>query len=274
MIKKIYKFIKEPSNYRNSYFIRYHLLKLVDKIKYPNLQNTKKDMFNWDRYNLHYRGELKEIGKTNTISIKKNDYSFIDSKLVKINKNINSLHPNWHYLYETILQLKPKSVFEMGCGSGMHLNNIHVLAPEIKLLGIDRDENQLKFLKELYPNLNAKILLANATELFPSNFLPQVELSFTQAVIMHIHEGESHKIALANLFNISSKYVILVERWKNHQFLDDIRELFNKKIINWETINFYYRNSDENNAPIMIICSKEPLDYPELKNYDILLKNQ
>lgn len=273
MIKKIYKFIKDPSNYRNSYFIRYHLLKLVDKLKHPDSLNTKKDMFNWSRYNLHYRGELKEIAKTNTLSIKTNDFSFIDPNLIKINKSIKPLHPNWHFLYETILQLKPKSVFEMGCGSGMHLNNIHVLAPEIKLSGIDRDENQLNFLKELYPELNAKTLLMNATDPFPNNFIPQVELSFTQAVIMHIHEGEKHKVALTNLFNISSKYVILIERWKNHQYLDDIKELFNEKRINWETINFYYRSSAENNVPIMIICSKEPLLYPELTNYEILSKN-
>lgn len=273
MIKKIYKFIKEPSNYKNIYFIRYHLLKFIDKLKSPTLSNVKNDMFNWSRYNLHYRGELKEIAKTNTLTIKTNDYSFINSRLTKTNKDIRPLHSNWRLLYETILQLKPRSIFEIGCGNGMHLNNIHVLAPEVKLSGIDRDENQLNFLKERHPELNAKILLANATELFPQNFLPTVDLAFTQAVIMHIHEGEKHKIALINLFNISSKYVILIERWKNHPFLGDIKELFNKKAINWERINFYYRTSPENKIPIMIICSKEPLSYPELTNYEVLPKN-
>jgi SAM-dependent methyltransferase len=272
MIKKILEFINNSDNYKNKYFLKYNLFKFFDKLKNTPGEQSK-DTFNWDRYNLHYRGELKEIAKTNTLTLETNDYSFINSELIKTNKNIKPLHSNWRLLYETILQLKPKSVFEIGCGNGMHLNNIQILAPEINLSGIDRDEKQIQFLHELYPNLKSKIILANATEPFPQNLCSTVDLAFTQAVIMHIHEQEKHKIALANLFNISSKYVILIERWRNHPFLDDIKELFNDKLISWEKINFYYRISPENNIPSMIICSKEPLNYPELTNYEILPKN-
>lgn len=266
MIKKFSKFIKNPDNYKNTYFVKYHLLKFVDKLKFPSSSNAKRDMFNWKRYNLHYRGELKEIAKTITLTLKPNDYSFVNSKLVKTNKDIKPLHENWRLLYETILQLKPRSVFEMGCGNGMHLNNIQTLSPEIKLSGIDRDEKQIKFLREAHSQLNANLLMADATELFPDNFLPSADLSFTQAVIMHIHEDDKHKIALANLFNTAKKYVILVERWKNHSYIKDIKDLLNKKIIKWDKINFYYKDYPDSNTLCLIICSPEQLNYPTLSD--------
>lgn len=270
--KKIYKFIKNPDNYKNSYFAKYHLLKFIDKLKSANVPNAKKDMFNWKRYNLHYRGELKEIAKTLTLTLQPNDYSFIDSKLIQTNKDIKPLHENWRILYETILQLEPESVLEMGCGNGMHLNNIQTLSPKIKLSGIDLDEKQLNFLKETYPKLNANTLLADATTLFPNNYIPLFDLAFTQAVIMHIHEDDKHKIALANLFNTAKKYVILVERWKNHTYIKDIKDLLSKKIIKWDKINFYYKNYPSTNVPCLIICSPEQLSYPALSSDEKLPK--
>lgn len=276
-IKKIVKFISRPKeNYANFNLLKYHLFKAGKKTltKYgliKNADSAQNDMFDWSLYNLHYRGELKKDGKLYTLKLNPGDYQFINSKLEKVNRNIKPLHQNWHLIYETILQLKPESVLEVGCGNGMHLANIQTLAPEIKLYGIDRSEKQIKFLQESFPDIKAEIKVADATIPFPDNFL-KVDLSFTQAVIMHMHTGESHLTALANLFDISNKYVILMERWKNHRFMDDIKRLYEQKKIKWDNLYFYYRVSAETKKPHLMICSKEQLDYPVLDNYSKLPK--
>jgi hypothetical protein len=143
----------------------------------------------------------------------------------------------------------------------------------MKLYGIDLSQEQINFLRESYPDLKADVKVMDATIPFPENF-PKVDLSFTQAVIMHIHTGDSHLTALANLFNASNKYVLLMERWKSHQFMNDIKELFDKRVISWNNLYFYYK-SDETNRPHLIICSNEPLPsvYPILNNYKIMPKD-
>jgi len=125
-------------------------------------------------------------------------------------------------------------------------------------------------LHESYPRLKAEVRIADATVPFTDNF-PKVDLSFTQAVIMHIHTGESHLTALANLFNISNKYVMLMERWKNHRFMDDIKLLREQKKIKWDNLYFHYRISAETKRPHLMICSNQKLDYPALTDYTILM---
>ena len=64
------------------------------------------------------------------------------------------------------------------------------------------------------------------------------DAAFTQAVIMHIHTGESHLVAMENLFKMAKKYVILYESMKNHHFLNDIKNSIQKKRISWDNIFF------------------------------------
>src|SRR4030043_2418472 len=187
--RKILKFLSKPKeNYANFFIFKYHLFKTIKKTlaKYGLAQNAdtaQNDMFDWSLYHLHYRGELKKDAKLCTLKLNKGDYLFIDGRLEKNNKEIKPIHYNWRLIYETILQLKPESALEIGCGNGMHLANLQTLTPEIKLSGIDRSKEQINFLHESFPDLNAEIKKADAAIPFPENF-PKVDLSFTQAVIM------------------------------------------------------------------------------------------
>lgn len=273
-IKKIIKFISNPKiNYPNIYIFSYHALKAVHKalikLKITKKTYLDKDMFNWSLYNLHYKGELIEAKKEYTINLQNNDFIFKNSKLIKNNTSIKPLHNNHRLLYETILQLNPSSVFEMGCGTGMHLNNMQTLAPQIILSGIDLLPKQIIMLHQSYPFSNATVKVADATIPLSENFLPQADLAFTQAVIMHIHTGNAHLMALENLFKMSRKYVLLFDSAKNHPFMEDIKKLHADKKIAWDNIYFYYRINEENNIPISIICSNEKLNYPILDDYNI-----
>lgn len=279
MLKKIVNFLKHPENYTNRHYLKYHFLKLVQKIRrrYKIFNNRLpespvNDMFNWSLYNIHYRGEMKENNKVNTVDLKNGDYAYKKGKLIKENKKIKPLNENWRLIYETVLDLKPDSVLELGCGNGMHLNNIQALAPGIKLFGLDRDKEQINYLRQTYPKLKADIIEIDATKPFLPGFLPKIDLSFTQAVIMHLYTNNSHLGALVNLFNISNKYIVLMERWKNHDIMEDILTLQKEGKINWDKIYFYYKVSEETNQPHLMICSKQPLRYPALTSYDLFPK--
>ncbi|MBI3351100.1 MAG: methyltransferase domain-containing protein [Nitrospirae bacterium] len=240
----------------------------LDEKKWCGL--PEKDDFNWNLYNLHYRGEMSAISKEHTMQLKKEDFLFLDGKLKQANKSILPLHPNWQLLYETVLQLNPESVFEMGCGNGMHLNNFQTLSPNIKLFGIDRSQEQLKYLRECHPYLKAEIILSDATIPIKWKF-PKVDIAYTQAVIMHIQTGDSHLTALTNLFNISRNQVVLVENWNKHEFMSDIKGLFERKSIDWSNLYIYYRISEHFPETRLLICSSMSLDYPPLTDYKQLI---
>jgi SAM-dependent methyltransferase len=274
---KLIKFFTKADNFRNTYYLRYHALRGFNKLMLGlGLKSKdaldKQDTFNWKLYNLHYRGEVHEALKANSVALKANDYKYSQAKLVQENPSIKPLHPVWKLLYETILELGPRSILEAGCGSGLHLNNLQVLAPDIELSGVDLSRDQIDYMRETCPDLKVGIRQVDLTKELPADLHNKADLVFTVAVTMHIHQGDSHKKALANIFNMSKQYVILVERWRNHNYLEDIKELKAKGEIGWDNINFHYRE-EESGRPAFLICSKTKLGYPELTNYDQVPKD-
>lgn len=228
------------------------------------------DDFDWGLYHDYYAGQLSDIVKRHTQILSKNDYIFRENELV-INREILPLHPNHRLLYETILQLSPVSVMEIGCGGGDHLWNINVLSPAIKLYGRDISSEQIKLLKKRHPSLMAEVQQLDVTLPHPFSS-PKVDVAFTQAVIMHIKTGNSHLVALANLFKYAKKQVILMENWSNHNFMQDIEFLFSKQMLPWDNIRMYYRDSKELKKPHIMVVSSEPLGmYKKLTDYSVLL---
>lgn len=227
------------------------------------------DEFNWKKYHHHYQEELNEIKKDHTQVLLLGDYAFSDGVL-SLQRNVLPLHPNHRLLYETILHLNPRSVLEVGCGGGDHLFNLSVLAPKMDLFGRDLSAQQLSFLRERHPELKADIGQLDITLPYSSRW-PVVDLSFTQAVIMHIHEGNGYCEALSNLFKTTTRYVVLMENWKRHNYLDSIRQIYDKKMIPWSNIFFSYRISPELNKPHLMVVSSVKLVFEPLTRYDILL---
>ena len=182
------------------------------------------------------------------------------------------LHPNHRLLYETILQLSPGSIIEVGCGGGDHLSNLNILNSNIKFYGIDLSKDQIDFLHQRHPQLHVDLQNLDITLPHPFDS-PQVDIAYTQAVIMHLKTGNNHLVALANLFIYARNQVILMENWRSHNFMSDIQFLFTNKMINWDAIFFYYRLSKELGVPHLMVISSVPLKYPELKDYDLLESN-
>lgn len=249
--------------------MKYRIINKVGKL----LGKKQLDDFDWKLYNIHYEGELDSISKNHTIMLKQGDYIFTDQNLIKQNGQILPLHPNHRLMYETILQLRPSSAMEFGCGGGDHLHNLSLLIPGIKLYGLDISENQIKFLKKRHPSLQAAISRFDITLPLPVN-TQEVDIAYTQAVIMHIQTGNAHKVALRNLFHAATRQVVLMENWKRHNFMEDINELFNKNIIPWKQIFYYYRDSEELKKPHIMLVSAVPLpQYKILEDYRVLAEN-
>ena len=239
--------------------------------KFKSLMGKKtKDDFHWDYYNTHYRGELEEILKTHSQILKDGDYIFKENRLIKSNSGIADLHMNHRLLYETILQLNPESVLELGCGGGDHLHNLSILYPKLKLVGLDLSEKQLQFLRERHPDFKGDVRQCDCAKPFPAD-IPKVDVAYTQAVIMHIKTGDKHKVALENLFRVATRQVVLMENWNCHDFFGDVKSLFEQGRIPWKEIYFYYRDVEELKRPHMMLVSSVPLSrYKELADYALL----
>ena len=259
--------------YPNKEIFSYHALKFIHKLLIKTglvaPPKNKHDMFNWSLYHLHYRGELKSNAKKSTLFLKQGDYRLTGNQLTQINTSIKPLDASPLFLYETILQLRPNSIFEMGCGTGIHIHNLHVLLPHARISGIDLAEQQLKELAQIHPDIAHLTSQSDATIPFTRKPFPPCELAFTQAVIMHIHTDNLYLVALQNLFAMSTKYVIMMEGIRARNYKADIQKLFDQGKIAWKQIFFYYRINSETGQPNGIICSNTPLPYPELKDYSI-----
>lgn len=231
-----------------------------------NYENKKNDDFNWETYFIEY-GQQIEAEKNHKHIIEKDQYHF-DGTTLRNTQRLG-VHPNWRLLYETILQLNPKTVLECGCGFGDSVANIKVLKPDIHIVGKDIGEGQLYKAKKRHPEIDT-YQHQDMTATLPDDH-EVYDLVYTQAVLMHMNTNENWKDAMLNVFKYSTKYVLMMENWTKHDFLDDAKEIV-AKLPEWKDAKFYFRRSPEyNNKPHLMVVSKGYLEYEQLTNYDTLL---
>ena len=80
-----------------------------------------RDEFNWESYTEEYKQQLREIQANDKQEFFITELSYSDEGKLLF---FNELHPNWKELYSTVWRLKPKTVYECGCGGGYNLKNI------------------------------------------------------------------------------------------------------------------------------------------------------
>jgi SAM-dependent methyltransferase len=172
-----------------------------------------KDEYNWEVYTKEYSAQVDEMERL----AGKNGRAFlVKSWDIKEDGNIkfhDDLHDNWMCIYSAIHRLKPKSVFECGCGGMYHLKNIKTLFPNIDVSGCDLLQTQIDFGtkkfaigRDILDNVKVKdFSLPNAID-----DLEVYEFVFTQAVMMHLSQQKVLGF-MRNMLQISSKYVFFVE---------------------------------------------------------------
>ena len=276
MLRKIINVLKVSKNLLNLFSnAKYGFCTYQAKLLIRSIFSKKatKDDFDWSLYTDHYKEELKHVAKKHTIILNPGDYEFLDNRII-LRRNIMPLHPNYRLVYETILQLGAESVLEAGCGRGDHIHNISLLLPCAKLYGLDISRKQIDYLHWTYPDLKAAISQIDLTSSSVRMKMPTVDLAFTQAVLMHIRNENGYLMALENIFRAVNKQVILMENWRKHEFMEDIKLLFDQRRIPWRNMHFYYRVSEELKRPHLMIISSQPLpQYPGLEDYSLLREN-
>lgn len=227
-----------------------------------------KDDFEWSEYNKEYSKQISEIEKENTLILPDGKYSIVEGKIVLEEPSL-AFHPNHKLLYETIYDLKPGSLLEVGCGCGDHLANIQKILPETEISGCDLLEDQMRFLLYRHPELkiSANVFIHDIT-ISPPN--TKVDLVYTQAVIMHIQRNKRHLNALRNMFHASKKYIVLMENWSRHKFYNDIIKISTEPDFPWESIYLYV--NDDGKQILMVISNTVLEGYKELHSNKELLK--
>ena len=248
--------------------IRYGLRRLKSQILLVGRRFV--DGVDWENYHKDYAEELRMIQRTNTILIEKSEIDFDGSEIRY--KSINSLPllPGHHLLYETILNLDARKVLEVGCGGGDHLHNLHSLKPDLVLFGVDRSVDQLDLFRKRHAVLAKEIdpQVLDLTE--PDSRFPNVDLIFSQAVLMHISEAENRfYTSFKNLF-AQNKYIVLLENWTQHNFLDAAHKIINEEQ-NWAGAKFYFTQSKSDPKVKCIVISKSDLNLQRLLKYEDML---
>jgi len=249
---------------------RHLIRKIRKKIRGIGKKIGFMDDFNWSEYSdKEYSKQISELEKEYTFILPEGKYSIIDGKII-LDPSLLPLHENHKVLYETIYALKPRSILEVGCGCGDHLANIKKILPEVELNGLDLLQRQLEFLFQRHPELKNQAHLSIKDITISSLERVKVDLVFTQAVLMHIQRHKHYLSALKNIFNNSKRFVVLMENWTRHNFIEDIKKISKMPDFAWENVYFYTNNTGQKKA---LILSLTPLaEFYELKNNKELLK--
>ena len=224
------------------------------------------DGVNWNSYNNHYLEELKITSKKNTLLVKEHDVEIVDGKIQFVNSGAKPLLFGHQLLYETVIQLSPRQVLEVGCGAGDHLANLSILIPDVEFHGADLLWEQLESLKQRHPSNSFQLHMADLTQKICN--LPRVELIYSHAVLMHISEKEGRfQTALTNIFGAAQRHVVLIENWTQHDFLQAV-ELYIQNNPEWKI--FFDISHRDSETRVMVISKDSPGFLKQLTRYEDL----
>jgi SAM-dependent methyltransferase len=266
VISRFWSFVQQlRTGLINRGMLRYHL---GEKLR-GHWRKEGEDDFNWSRYSIHYQGELELGSKTRTLSVGPDDYKFEGGRLIHKSSRL-PIHPNAHVIYETILNLEPKSVLEVGCGGGDNLSNLRTLAPLLDLRGVDISPEQLNLLTHRHPGFAGSVELCDITKTV--SHITSADLVFTQAVLMHIGMANGRwERGIKNLFHLANDHIVLMEHWSKHEYFTLFSRLAPGVDIPWSSLHLFVRSSADRHAPSVLIASRYRLPFDPLRHPDQLL---
>jgi len=247
------------------------ILKIISKkIRGIGRRTGLMDDFDWSSYNEEeYAKQVHDLEKQYTFVLPEGKYSLVNGKIV-LDKNLLPLNEHHQALYEAMYALKPASVLEIGFGCGDHLYNIKKILPQVALHGLDLLQTQLQFLYKRHPELKKQADLHIQDITVSPLQQVNVDLAYTQAVLMHIQRHHSYLAGLKNIFYSAEKYVVLQENWTRHNFFDDIKKISMDHDFAWKNIYFY---TCDTGRQVALILSCAPLaGFKEVRSNEELLK--
>jgi len=166
----------------------------------------KNDEFDWRAYPKHHAWLMKRSEGKVTQFLSGGDFDVVDERII-MREGVLPLGRQHKLLYETIMELKPKDVHEVGCGWGNHLANISILTNgAIDVYGSEISEKQIEIALTKCPWLNNRITLGSVMV----DDIPERDIVFTITVLMHLSDINLEK-AILNIASSAKKHIVMTE---------------------------------------------------------------
>lgn len=221
-------------------------------------QLQTKDDYDWESYSrANYGPSLTKFENQFTTQLCGAEWRLEDGRIVVSRR---PLHPRHQLIYELALKLNPGTIFECGFGGGDHLANLSVLLPNAKVSGADISSDQAALATRRNSNVvrGANLHVLDLTQPNGVSHLKNTaQFVYCQAVIMHIHGADRHLHFLRSMWEISQRYLFLVEDWERHNFITDLRALFSNSVL--------YRIGEGANSGLLI-DKQNALSYPTVSS--------
>ena len=171
----------------------------------------KHDEYNWSTYHNAYAAQVAHVLKKRTLSFGHNDFEIIEGE-IHMKKGLLPLHPNHKLLYETIIDLSPVDVHEVGCGWGNSLANINLLTGgQVAVYGSEISQEQINALLLKYSWLKKQVALNDIV----SHSVKPRDIVFTTAVLMHLGDSNLDS-AIRNIAASTKQHIIMIENPRRH----------------------------------------------------------
>jgi 2-polyprenyl-3-methyl-5-hydroxy-6-metoxy-1,4-benzoquinol methylase len=180
---------------------------------------AQEDEYVWGQYTREYSAQVEEMQAT----AGENGSDFLVTSFKETPNGVvflDKLHGNWKQLYAAAFKLKPKSVFECGCGGMYHLLNMKKMLPTASVGGCDLLASQVEFgakkfsvPKEILDNVSIRDFASEGA----TDGLGKYDFVYSHAVIMHISYDKAIQF-LKNMGKIAEKNIMLVEGTAKHEY--------------------------------------------------------
>lgn len=120
---------------------------------------------------------------------------------------LSAVHPHRSAVVEAVLSLSPLSVLELGCNSGPNLTRLHEADPQVKLYGLEVNQDAVEVARRALPD--AAIRRGSILEPLPYED-QSVSVVLADAVLLYISPKEIDQV-LDEMTRVAETGIVLVE---------------------------------------------------------------
>lgn len=190
------------------------------------------DDYDWNTYAQFAGPENVIEEKHYTYDLAEIDYRLLDGRIYTI-ADAKPVHPAHRAIWESLANLPEiASVHEVGVGGGKLIVNLgKLLGSRVTLGASDIGRGQLALFERRWPAEYRAMgpFLHDITE-SPLPERARADAVYTVTVLMHIKRRQAYHAALDHLFVSARKYLLFIENWGAHDYLNDIREALRRRV--------------------------------------------
>jgi SAM-dependent methyltransferase len=128
------------------------------------------------------------------------------------------------HLCARIVEIRPKTIIDLGCGEGVVASEIHRVLPDVRYVGIDANGEAIRMARASNPN--CEFLEGDIFDGHPDGAV--ADLALCVEVLEHLDQPD---LALGRIAAASSDYVVVSVPWEPYFRLGNL--LRGKYLANW-----------------------------------------